>query len=179
VKTHARIKNGEIIFTSPLSKQMFLQKNEGKDILLAPNDDISAEMRRYFEGALTPIVYYTHPKSGWNSFKDARDALKLEFLPSSSVVAVRGKMRGISVPTTADLSKESFRKFIDAISHWLLENYLCVEDDLDPENWKRWRDSAPDPAEIYPPLKRLKERYDVEKAKAFPWRKDLSNQKSK
>lgn len=173
MRTHARVEKGDIHFSSALARAHFFSKNNGKAIIIEPDDSITAEMRRYFEGCIVPVVYYTHPASGWTSFRDARDAVKLEFLPSKPVKSLKGKITARSVPSTADLSKEQFRQFIDAITRWLLENQLCGEDDLDSKNYIAWRDSAPGAAEIYPPLRRLKERHEVEMVKHFPWRKKI------
>ncbi len=159
MKVNVRIQQGEIIFTSDIARANFFEKNEGKYAFIEIDDATTSEKRRYFEGCLVPTVFYTNPHSGWMNFKEAREALKIEFLGT-----VQAGMKGNVVrvaKSTAELSNRQFGQLIEAVVRWLIENELCVEDDIDPENYKAWRDSAPARGEIYPTLRRLKDRYDA------------------
>lgn len=150
-----------LTFTSDLARHKFFE-HKGKHAIIEIDDKPTSEMRRYLEGCLVPITFYTHPQSGWETFRDAREALKVEFLPSHTIRTIKGSRVSLS-RSTAGLSKVGFRVLIEAISRWLIENELCTELDLDPESYKRWRDSAPGVGEVYPPLHRLKESYDRNK----------------
>lgn len=159
MKTRVKILTHDFQFPSDYAKLRFFETNRGKDAYISVDDEPSDNMRRYFEGCLVPVTFYTHPYSGWLSFDEARDALKAEFLPAKSVASLRTHSSSRLIPSTLILNKAGFRQFVDAIVNWLLENQLCVADDIDSENYKAWRDSAPAVDEDYPPLARLKMRY--------------------
>lgn len=172
MRVRIRIKHGEILFSSPVAKRAFFERTEGKNAILDIDDAPTANMRRYFEGAMVPAVYYQHPNSGWIDFRDAREALKLEFLPdwTHSLKGERVKV----AKSTADLTKEGFVKLLDAVTGWLLDNGMEAPD---PEEYKAWRDSAPPADEVYPPLARLKKVYDEKKVKTAPWQKNARTPK--
>lgn len=155
----ARVQNRQILFSSFIAEQKFFELAEGKDINIAIDDAPTANMRRYFEGAIVPSVFYQNPHSGWENFKDAREALKIEFLSGYTRKLKKGKGRRTRYTrSTTELSKEGFTKLLDIITRWMDENGLEVPD---PEEFKAWRDSAPARGEIYPPLLRMKEAYDA------------------
>ena len=171
MKVHAKVQNNELTFSSPLARQRFFETHNGKDVLIEADEAPTAEMRRFFEGCLVPVMYYSHPKTGWNSFKDAREALKLEFLPPRTVTSVKGHSVRIT-PSTTELTKERFKIFVNVIVEWMVENQIADYTTLDAEAYKAWRDSAPGVDEIYPPLERLKASYESAKfALTPPWRK--------
>ncbi len=158
MKARVTVQNGELIFTSPLARHIFFEKAQGKEAILEVDETPTAQMRRYFEGALVPAVFYQHPGSGWTTFKDAREALKIEFLPAYTA-STRGERLRYGRSTT-ELSKRAFQGLLEAIQGWLQENGMQVPD---PDDYKAWRDSAPGPAEVYPHLARLKELYEKQK----------------
>lgn len=160
MKIRAKAGKDKIHFTSPIAERSFFEKYAGKELNIEIDDRPTTEMRRYFEGCLVPVIFYTHPHSGWRDFKDAREAVKGEFLPTKTIESVRTKTKISIVPSTNDLGKRAFRQFIDAIVYWLLENQLCSESDIDSEAYKAWRDRAPEKGAEYPPLARLKARYN-------------------
>lgn len=168
MKNHAKVGEHEIIFSSPLAKQVFFKRNKGKSILIEIDDAPTSEMRRFFEGCIVPVVFYAHPKSGWKDFSEARDALKLEFL-GKEIRNMKGDKVKV-IRSTADLSKEKFSEFVNTVIQWITENELAPTDAIDPENYKRWRDTEDSP--IYPPLARLKALYDKAQGDTLPpWRK--------
>lgn len=155
MRARVKIKHGELIFSSGPAKRAFYERNEGKDAIIDIDDAPTANSRRYFEGAIVPAVYYQHPNSGWVDFGDAREALKLEFLPDYTRSLKGEKVR--IAKSTAELSKEGFFRLLEVITRWLIEQGLECPD---PEDFKAWRDSAPSAGEIYPPLGRMKQNYD-------------------
>lgn len=166
MKARVKIAKGSIIFSSDRARILFLEQNDGKDAILEIDDAPTANARRYFEGALVPAIFYQHPTSGWSNFAEAREAIKLEFLPAwgKTMKGDRIKM----ARSTTELSKENFFKLIDSITRWLTENQYEVPN---PDDYKAWRDSAPSTGEVYPPLARLKEVYDKAKEATLPpWR---------
>lgn len=163
MKSRVRVQKGELVFASETAKLMFFERNEGKEAYLEIDDAPTDQMRRYFEGAMVPAVYYQHPNSGWRDFGDAREALKLEFLPTYTL-----DMKGMRVKiakSTTDLSRERFSEFLASVAIWLEENGLAVPD---AEEYKAWRDSAPSAGEIYPSLLRMKQAYDAARNKSVP-----------
>lgn len=166
MRARVKINHGEIQFSSGPARRAFFDRNEGKDCILEVDDAPTANARRYFEGALVPAVYYQHPRSGWIDFGDAREALKLEFLPGYTQ-DLHGTRTKIARSTT-ELSKEGFFKLTETITRWLIENAM---DAPDPDDYKVWRDSAPPAGEVYPPLARMKATYDGARMKDNPWRK--------
>ncbi len=158
MKINIKIKNGKIEFFSDRTEHIFLKNNEGKYAHIVIDDAATSEKRRYFEGCLVPTVFYTNPHSGWQNFKEAREALKMEF-----VGTVQRDLKGQSFTvarSTTELTNRQFGQLIEAVVRWLLENQLCVEDDIDPEKYQSWKDSAPGKGEVYPAMRRLKERYE-------------------
>lgn len=167
MKSHIRIQQGKIHFASELAGRVFFERNEGQNASIEIDDAPTDNMRRYFEGAVVPAVYYQHPFSGWADFKDTREALKLEFL-AGYTLDIRGQ-RSKYARSTTELSKARFTRFLEEIGAWLSENGLQVPD---PEEYKVWRDSAPSASEVYPQLARMKVAYDNAKLEAQekPWK---------
>lgn len=161
--TRATVKNGEFVFPSPYTKARFLKLAEGKEVFLELREKPTDEMRRYFEGCLVPAFYYFHPRSGWRTFADARDVLKLEFAPGTKTLRNPVSKEFYRVaPSTSDMGKKRFGMFVESIVAWMIENGM-PSDVLESEEYKRWRDTNFD-EDIYPPLKRLKESYDRQRS---------------
>lgn len=172
MKVHVKISNGEITFTSEPARRAFFDRANGKNAFLEIDDAPTAQMRRYFEGALIPAIYYQHPNSGWIDFWDAREAVLLEFLPRYTRTLRGEKVR--SRKSSTELTKLAFTGLLERISAWMLENQ---EEVPDPMDFKAWRDSAPAAGEIYPPLARMKMVYDKAKEKSLaPWLKQSKSQ---
>lgn len=155
IMTRAQIRNKQFVFSSFLAEAKFFELTEGREVIITIDDAPTANMRRFFEGAVVPSVFFQNPKSGWENFKDAREALKLEFC-SGYTKDLWGNSTRYARSTT-ELSKKKFTEFLEGVTHWMEENGM---ESPDPEDYKRWKDSAPSPGEIYPPLLRLKERYN-------------------
>ncbi len=166
MRVRARVKDREFIFTTPLAKMRFMEGVEGKEVYIELDDAPTANMRRYFEGAMIPAIYYQHPKSGWIDFKDAREAIKLEFIPGYTR-DLKGQRVKVARSTT-ELSKARFVALIESVTRWMTENGLEVPE---PQDYVAWRDSAPPAHEVYPPLKRMQEVYNQARDDAALWRK--------
>lgn len=154
----ARVDKGSFVFTSRITAMKFFALAEGKEVVIEIDDRPTGNMRRYFEGAVVPAMYYQHPHSGWHDFRDCREAIKLEFLPGY-VKSLKGK-RTKYAKSTDSLSKKGFGQFLETLTRYFAENGLEIPD---PESYKAWRDSAPPAGEIYPPLERMMLRYDEAK----------------
>lgn len=156
--TRAVVKDGEFHFDTPRTHALFMRANEGKEIKLEPIDKITPEIRKYFEGCLVPAFFYFHPHSHWKNFADAREAIKLEFGPGGRTISdIHGQPIKVA-PSTSNMSNKRFALMVESLTQWFMENGMPL-DVLDPEEYKRWRDTNFD-IDIYPPLKRLKDSYD-------------------
>jgi len=160
----ARIKNHWFNFGSGYRQAQireFLKRHEGKEVTLTITEENSVRLRRFFEGAVVKYVFYQHMIPEWKNFKDCREALKLEF-NRKYAIGVDGQRKEYA-GSTKEMTKQEFREFVDKITTWMMQNGYEVPD---PEEFKRWRDSAPEPGEIYPPVKRLQAIYEREIGKS-------------
>jgi hypothetical protein len=147
---------------SELAEHRFYEL-KGQSIIIDLDDRPSAEMRRYFEGAVVVSAFY-QSVTAWQDFKECREALKLEFLPGWTRDL---KGRQVQYPrSTSELSKEGFRGFLGRIEVWFLD---CGFEWPDAEAYRAWRDSGPMKGDIYPPVARLKAAHEAKRAKAAPW----------
>ena len=153
MKWRVLIGDKTLTFTSDLAKHKFFE-HKGKHAIIEIDDKPSSQMRRFFEGAVVPYVFYQHPAAGWETFRDAREALKAEFLPAYAK-SLKGDRVKIA-RSTASLSKAKFRIFVETVLRWLEENEYEVPDS---EDYKRWENSAPGPDEVYAPLQRIIDKY--------------------
>ena len=129
-------------------------KYQGKYLKLELDEPISGNKRRFFEGAVVPYFFYQHSIGVFEDFKDARECLKREFNP----VFVKRFNGSIETQggSTSGKSDKWFAAFLEKIQdRFMREGYEFP----DSEDYKKWEDSAPDPGEIYPPLKRLVDDY--------------------
>lgn len=166
MRSKIKIQNKEIVFASELARLRFMERADGMYGYIETDDAPTGNMRRYFEGALIPAIFYQHPRSGWVTFKDAREAIKLEFFHTFTL-DLKGNRAKVSRSTT-ELSKEGFSELLERITSWMLENGLDVPN---PEEYKAWSDSAPPSGEVFPQLARLKATYDRIHAQTEPpWR---------
>lgn len=156
MKTRVEITEHGVVFSSELAKAVFLERFKGQPAYLVIDDQPTANMRRYFEGAVVPAVFYQHPKSGWVDFGECREVLKLEFL-GGVVHRIDGSVYEVA-KSTSTLSKGQFRAFLDHVTMWLIDTGLECPD---PDDYKAWRDSAPEAGQTYPPLLRLKQKYEL------------------
>lgn len=149
----AKIKNRTLEFTSDQSKAKLLEY-EGSDIIITIDDKPSSNARRFFEGAVIPAIYYQLPHSGWRNFKECREAIKLEFLPSYTTT-IKGER--LKYPRSTDtLSKSGFADLIEHILNWMAEQGMELPDHID---YNAWNNSAPAKGEEYPPVKRMRLAY--------------------
>lgn len=166
MKFKAQIRNGELQVSSKVKE--YLKEKEGTFFECEEDNRESDELRGYFEGAIVPTWFYLHPKSKWKSFSDARDSLKLEF---NSGVGFDKHGVPIRVAKTTAMSRAKWRSFLERINEYFNENGM-MQWWPDPEEYKRWRDSAPEVDAVYPPLLALKTEYTRQKDESVPpWRR--------
>lgn len=159
MRLRARIKNGNVVFDHPRAKGVFMRAAEGKDVQVLLDEKASENMRRFFEGALVQAMFYLHPHAGWENFKDAREALKLEYRPGWTTNFKGERIKYARSMT--DISKKELTSMVEEIVNYVHTNFAV---DLDPEDYVRWRDSVPAAGEMYPPMQRLKEKWEAERS---------------
>lgn len=153
----AQSKNGKLVIIHETAFRQFLEENEGKRMKISVDDDVTNNMRRFFEGAVVPFFALQNEIDGKKvSFQDARETLKIEFNPKY-VRKLDGTLEIIGASTT-NLNKERFRAFLEKILEYMTENGYEVPDS---DDYIKWRDSGPMVGEIYPPLKRLLEQNNL------------------
>lgn len=157
-----RVRESQIIFSSETARMNFFARANGKDVLLTIDERPSQEIRAYFEGCVVPAFYYWHPSSGWSTFSDAREVLKLQFLQSREIRTLDGKLI-TQTQSLADVGNERFKEFVTNVTEWMIENGMPAAV-LDSESYKLWRDLAQKPGAVYPPLQRLMDDYESQNA---------------
>ena len=164
----ARVQNKQIVFTSPITEQRFYEQNEGKYINIEVDDKESPKLRRFFEGGVVPVWYYLNPQCPWNSFREARDDLKVQFNGYSLDLSQGGKMH---VPHSTKTSKKKWEAFLERIHYYFTENGFDMWYP-NPDEYTAWIESAPAPDDVYPlfvTLKRMYEEKKMELKKGRPW----------
>lgn len=119
----------------------FLKKNPGLRMKIEPVLPESANQRRWFEGALVPLVTFYQKGMDHTAPEDnrkVRDWLKEEF--AGEMVVVAGKANRIAGSTKG---RKALQGFIERVMDWAGENGYQIEL-LNPEEYKKWRD------EIFP-----------------------------
>ena len=150
IKFLAKITKTGMDFGSQFNKSRFQEwadKNLGKIIEIIPKEKISDEHRGYFEGALVPA--YADWSENYDPM-DRQDCVKIRELFKSrfngmTVIGLDGKPERIAF-STGGMSKESFRKFTEAIVHYFEEHQIPIPD---PELYKRWAWQIADPGDRY------------------------------
>lgn len=158
------IKNGVIELGS--RSELVLAEHEGKGVIIEIDERESWEKRKFFEGAISQFFYYQHPYSNWKNFREAREALKLEF--NGEWINDREGNQQRNGKSTK-MSNAKFTEFLGKIQADFQENGLEFPDS---EDYIRWIESAPDPDAVYPPLQKLIDKYKQELANPKPaWRR--------
>lgn len=134
-------------------QQMFAQfarENDGKRAKFVLDEEISYDMRKFFEGAVAPYFFF-QSEVAYSSIKEARNALKIEFGKKIYQKDIKGNTT-VTPISTAEYNKADMQKLLDNILVYFRENGFVYPDS---EDHKKWRDSSPLIGEIYPPLKLL------------------------
>lgn len=158
MKIKVKIENGQISFGNEKRTEVIkeiLRKNEGEYFNLVHDNRESAKMRRFFEGAVVPYYFFQNPKSGWKNFAECRESLKLEH-HFTFVNNRYGESQKVAKSTM--VNRESFSNFLEKIERDFNENGFEWPDH---KAFKAWEDSAPKAGEVYPPLLKLKEKYEL------------------
>jgi hypothetical protein len=135
-------------------QQMFAQfarENDGKRAKFILDEEISYDMRKFFEGAVAPYFFF-QSEVAYNSISEAREALKMEFGKKIYQKNIKGATLIVPI-STAKYNKADMQNLLDNILRYFQENGFEFPDSPD---YLAWRDSAPAIGQIYPGLDRLK-----------------------
>lgn len=134
----AQSKDGRFKMEEYTAKQFAddLKKNNGARYKVERVTPESLDQRRFFEGALVPLITFyqeglDHRKSDDNA--KVRDWLKIEF--NGELVKIKGKVNKIAKSTKGQLSKG----FMDRVIDWAADQGYQIEL-LNPKDYKYWRD---------------------------------------
>jgi len=157
MKLRADITNkGEIALTA--NQRAYLANNAGKRVIIAIDQRTNIEKQQFIEGAIVPYYFYQHNIGVFRDFSDARNSLKEICGMLRYYVNAKGDQR-----TDLDSMSEIYannsrtKDFIDQSEIYFMENGYEFPD---CEDYKKWRDSVPGADEVYPPLKRLIDKYN-------------------
>lgn len=140
----AVVEDGRISLGSPLNRDRvgkWCRENPGARIELRPILPESGKQRRYFEGAIVPLVCYFQEGMDHHDGEDlarVREWLKLEF--NGEIIELRGKAHRIAKSTKG----AALKAFVERVLDWVVEQYAPPMEALETAKWKRWRD------EVYP-----------------------------
>lgn len=137
---------GEFEYQSEFHKHLVkerLKKNVGRVYKVMELDSpVSEEMRGYMFGALIPFLRTIKAFPEELSDEQIHEMLKKEFNYFEAIdpITKRKERYGQSVMSKAMKNRDAM-EFIERIASWVLENFN--QNLPDPEEYKRWRDSAP------------------------------------
>lgn len=120
-----------------------LKNTVGMVYKITPLDSpVSDEMRGYMFGAVIPFLRTLSAFPDTLTDEQVHEMLKKEFnfFEAIDPVTKRKERYGLSVMNKAMKNRDAM-EFIERIANWVLENFNQTLPD--PEEYKRWRDSAP------------------------------------
>jgi hypothetical protein len=138
----AIVENGKISLGNDNNRERVRQwclKNEGARVELRPILPESGKQRRYFEGAIVPLVCFFQEEIDHHDGEDlrkVREWLKLEF--NGEIIDIGGKANKVARSTKG----RALNAFVERVIDWVVEQYAPPLEALEPEKWKRWRDEV-------------------------------------
>jgi hypothetical protein len=116
----------------------FVKKNPNVPWKLTPVLPESNKQRRFFEGAIVPLIAWYQEGFDHRSSEDCRrvrEWLKEEFNAEQIVIA--GKVHRVGKSTRG---RDALQPFLERVMEWLVENYAPPVESLDTENFRHWHD---------------------------------------
>ncbi|MBK3666163.1 hypothetical protein JJE66_33700 [Bradyrhizobium diazoefficiens] len=118
----------------------FLKENPGVRLKITPELPESGRLRRYFEGAIVPLIAFYQQGMDHHSSEDRRrirEWLKEEF--NGEMIDIGGKIHTVPKSTKG---RAVLTPFVERVLDWMNENYAPPSEALDPERFKYWRDTV-------------------------------------
>ena len=118
----------------------FLTKNPGIRLKITAELPESDKLRRYFEGALIPLIAFYQEGMDHRSSDDrekVREWLKEEF--NGELVTIAGTVHRVGKTTKG---RDALNGFVERVMDWLTDNYNPPKEAIDPKHFKTWRDTV-------------------------------------
>ena len=131
---------GTFFFSDFIKAQLldYIKGNPNQPFEIRPLLPESYSQRRYFEGAIIPLITFYQEGLDHRSSVDTktvRDWLKIEFC--GDLVVIGGKAHRVPQSTKGKLNNG----FLERVIGWIEDNYAPPREALDPEAYKKWRDT--------------------------------------
>ncbi|MEK7180116.1 MAG: hypothetical protein AAB706_01460 [Patescibacteria group bacterium] len=139
MKFNAYSKNGEFSLGSQFNRSRFkdfLRKNDGIRLEITPITPESSKQRRYYHGAVIPLIAYYQEGMHHTNPEDLaqiHEWLKCEF--NGEMVLIKGKAHKVGKSTRGGLVG-----YLEPILDWMSEQGYKTEL-LNPTNYEYWRDT--------------------------------------
>jgi hypothetical protein len=120
--------------------KQYLKDNGPVRLIITPDLPESAKLRRFYEGAVVPLIAFYQEGMDHRSGEDrrkVREWLKEEF--NGEMVEIGGKVHTVAKSTKG---RAVLNPFVERVIDWLHENYDPPAEALDPEKFKHWRDTV-------------------------------------
>jgi|APSaa5957512535_1039671.scaffolds.fasta_scaffold25427_4 hypothetical protein len=169
MKTRTKISPNGIPELTENQRIYLKDKHAGKPAYLTIDERSNSEKIGFIEGAIDRFFFYQHLPGVYENFKDARGGLKWACNHTKWELDDKGNKREVTRSMSEIYAnKTRTQNFIDRCEESFRENgYLFP----DSEHYKAWRDSGIGVDEVYPPLLKLKEKYEEMKKQNLPvWR---------
>lgn len=117
----------------------FLKEHPGIRLTISAQLPESGKLRRYYEGAIVPLITFYQEGMDHRSGEDrrkVREWLKQEF--NGDMVEIAGKMQIVGKTTKG---RAALNPFVERVTDWLVDNYSPPAEALTPEKYKNWRDT--------------------------------------
>jgi hypothetical protein len=127
--------------------QQCLKANPGVLFKITPMLPESNKQRRYFEGAILPLIVYYQGGMDHRSADDrasVREWLKTEF--NGHTILIAGEAHKVGKSTRG---REVLNRFLENVVGWLQDNYAPPAQALEPASFKAWRDTVMDGPDNY------------------------------
>lgn len=136
-----RAHNGGLQFNSYTRAKLltFIKENPSMRFTLVADMPESGKLRRYYEGAIVPLIAFYQEGLDHRESEDRRkirEWLKQEF--NGEMVKIGEKMQVVGRTTKG---RARLNPFVERVVDWLTENYSPPQEALDPEKYKHWRDT--------------------------------------
>lgn len=132
-----------------------MSENNGKEVRIEPaKKKVSSQLRAYYFGAVIPALKQTNEQWEKLTSEELHEVIKKMFFyfETYNPITKRTERFGRSVMKESDWNNTAkAMEFLEVLADYLAQ---CGIDMPDPEQYKQWRDSAPDVGEDYKPNKR-------------------------
>lgn len=122
-----------------LDLKRFMKDNPNMPFELKPLLPESNKQRKFFEGAICPLLAFYQEGLDHRNSKDVekvRNWLKIEF--NGEIVQIGGKVHKIALSTKNRLNQG----FLERVEGYIYDNYAPPVEALNPEKYKHWRDTV-------------------------------------